>query len=263
VGPTGVGKTELAKAIAEFLFGDESAFIRFDMSEYNHEHSDQRLVGAPPGYVGFEQGGQLTNAVRQRPFCVLLFDEIEKAHGRVLDKFLQILEDGRLTDGRGETTYFSECVIIFTSNIGASEMPQTGDLEGIRGHFIRAVEDHFVRKLGRPELLNRLGDNIVVFNPITDDGFRHRILVKKIEPLETYLRERFGVGLRFGQDVQQHFLRGARSDQGGRGVLNALERDMVNPLSRFLFARRHQVRRGRFLNVSLTAGQLAFELQEA
>ena len=108
VGPTGVGKTELAKTLAEFLFGDEEAFIRFDMSEFNHEHSDQRLVGAPPGYVGYDEGGQLTNAIRKRPFCVLLFDEIEKAHLRILDKFLQILEDGRLTDGRGQTVSFSE-----------------------------------------------------------------------------------------------------------------------------------------------------------
>ena len=147
VGPTGVGKTELAKACAEFLFGDESACIRFDMSEFNHEHSDQRLVGAPPGYVGFEDGGQLTNAVRERPFSVLLFDEIEKAHGRVLDKFLQILEDGRLTDGRGETAWFSESVIIFTSNIGAADAPQ-GEASRAQyaRHFRSAVEQHFVHK---------------------------------------------------------------------------------------------------------------------
>ena len=121
-GPTGVGKTELAKATAEFLFRDENTCIRFDMSEYMHEHSDQRLIGAPPGYVGFEDGGQLTNAVMSKPFCVLLFDEIEKAHPRILDIFLQVLEDGRLTDGRGQTTSFSETVIIFTSNLGSSEV---------------------------------------------------------------------------------------------------------------------------------------------
>ena len=118
VGPTGVGKTELAKALANFLFGSDDAMIRFDMSEYSQEHAGERLVGAPPGYIGFEKGGQLVNAVREKPFSVLLFDEIEKAHGRVLDKFLQILEDGRLTDGRGITAYFSDTVIIFTSNIG-------------------------------------------------------------------------------------------------------------------------------------------------
>lgn len=118
VGPTGVGKTELAKALANFLFGSDDAMIRFDMSEYSQEHAGERLVGAPPGYVGFERGGQLVNAVREKPFSVILFDEIEKAHGRILDKFLQILDDGRLTDGRGITAYFADTVIIFTSNIG-------------------------------------------------------------------------------------------------------------------------------------------------
>ncbi len=126
-GPTGVGKTELARALAELLFGDDEACIRFDMSEYAQEHSDQRLFGAPPGYVGHEQGGQLTNQVRESPFSVLLFDEIEKAHPRLMDKFLQILEDGRLTDGKGETVHFSEAVIIFTSNIGAYVDVPAGD----------------------------------------------------------------------------------------------------------------------------------------
>lgn len=117
-GPTGVGKTELAKALADLLFGDKEACLRFDMSEYSQPHHDQRLMGAPPGYVGYEQGGQLTNRVRRSPFSVLLFDEIDKAHPSILDKFLQILDDGRMTDGRGETVYFSEAVIIFTSNLG-------------------------------------------------------------------------------------------------------------------------------------------------
>lgn len=126
-GPTGVGKTELAKALAELLFGTDDACIRFDMSEYAQEQSDQRLLGAPPGYIGYEEGGQLTGKVKENPFSVLLFDEIEKAHPRILDKFLQILEDGRMTDGKGETVYFSESVIIFTSNIGAyKEVPEGG-----------------------------------------------------------------------------------------------------------------------------------------
>jgi hypothetical protein len=263
VGPTGVGKTELAKACAEFLFGDESACIRFDMSEYNHEHSDQRLVGAPPGYVGFEEGGQLTNAVRERPFSVLLFDEIEKAHGRVLDKFLQILEDGRLTDGRGETTHFSECVIIFTSNIGSADMPNTKDPGEITGHFVRAVEDHFISKLGRPELLNRLGDNVVVFQPITDDGFRRTILEKKIAPLHTYLQERFGAVLRLAPELEDRYLRSARSEHGGRGLINALERDLLNPLARFLFERKHQLCRGRAVSAVPNGDGVVFEIQEA
>jgi energy-coupling factor transporter ATP-binding protein EcfA2 len=186
VGPTGVGKTELAKACAEFLFGDEAACIRFDMSEYNHEHSDQRLVGAPPGYVGFEDGGQLTNAVASRPFSVLLFDEVEKAHPRVLDKFLQILEDGRLTDGRGETSWFSETVIIFTSNIGAANTPKDAKVGEYERHFRAAVEVDFVERLKRPELLNRLGDNIVVFQPVTERANRLGILMRKLEPLKAH-----------------------------------------------------------------------------
>lgn len=126
-GPTGVGKTEMARSLAELLFGDENACIRFDMSEYAQEHSDQRLLGAPPGYIGYEEGGQLTNKIKETPFAVLLFDEIEKAHPKIMDKFLQILEDGRMTDGKGETVYFSEAVIIFTSNIGAYTDVPLGD----------------------------------------------------------------------------------------------------------------------------------------
>jgi DNA polymerase III delta prime subunit len=263
VGPTGVGKTELAKACAEFLFGDESACIRFDMSEYNHEHSDQRLVGAPPGYVGFEEGGQLTNAVRARPFSVLLFDEIEKAHGRVLDKFLQILEDGRLTDGRGETAWFSETVIIFTSNIGAADAPKDGKGGSeYERHFRTAVERHFVEKLERPELLNRLGDNIVVFQPIQDDAMRRGILGKKLQPLTEHLRERWGVGLDIGDDVVAQLVHLARADHGGRGLLNAVERELLNPLARFLFEHHAKLRRGRTVVVHFDGNLVEFELRD-
>jgi len=261
VGPTGVGKTELAKACAEFLFGDESACIRFDMSEYNHEHSDQRLVGAPPGYVGFEEGGQLTNAVTRRPFSVLLFDEVEKAHGRVLDKFLQILEDGRLTDGRGETAWFSETVIIFTSNLGASNAPTADTAPAARElHFRREVERHFVSELKRPELLNRLGDNIVVFHPIADDGMKRSILQRKLEPLRDHLRERWGVELRLEPGAEDLLVNAARVDHGGRGLLNAMERELMNPLAHFLFERHHQLRKGLRVKVSTAARGLDFEL---
>lgn len=263
VGPTGVGKTELAKACAAFLFGDESACIRFDMSEYNHEHSDQRLVGAPPGYVGFEEGGQLTNAVTRRPFSVLLFDEIEKAHGRVLDKFLQILEDGRLTDGRGETAWFSETVIIFTSNIGAAAAPPPdADPAAREAHFRKAVEHHFVQELKRPELLNRLGDNIVVFQPINGLEIRRAILHRKLEPLREHLRERWGVQLRLQEGVDEWLTQVARTDHGGRGLLNTVERELMNPLARFLFERRKQLRKGRVIEVSREGKVLGFDLTE-
>ncbi len=260
VGPTGVGKTELAKACAEFLFGDESACIRFDMSEYNHEHSDQRLVGAPPGYVGFEAGGQLTNAVAARPFCVLLFDEIEKAHGRVLDKFLQILEDGRLTDGRGETAWFNEAVIIFTSNIGAKDAPND---ESYETHFRREVEQHFIHTLGRPELLNRLGDNIVVFQSIADPEQRRAILGRKLDPLKDHLRERWGIKFHIEEPVLTHLLAAARLEHGGRGLLNAVERALMNPLARFLFTRHAKLRSGRVVTAQLDGDEIDFSLDDA
>ena len=187
-GPTGVGKTETAKALAESIFGDENACIRFDMSEYRLEQSDQKLFGAPPGYVGYEGGGQLTNAVKTRPFSVILFDEIEKASPTILDKFLQILEDGRMTDNQGNTVYFGETIIIFTSNIGLTketadpndpfgarrrvptitiEDPKAEDSPDFRSRVTEQLTEgvkSYFNDIGRPELLNRLGDdNIVVF----------------------------------------------------------------------------------------------------
>lgn len=237
VGPTGVGKTELAKSLAEFVFGDENACIRFDMSEYNHEHSDQRLVGAPPGYVGYEAGGQLTNAVKEKPFCVLLFDEIEKAHGKILDKFLQILEDGRLTDGKGETVYFSETIIIFTSNIGASKIQPNSSPVETRKQFISEVKKHFVDTLGRPELLNRIGDNIVAFNFIDDPSVFTQIARIKFQTVRNFVKERYKAELVF-QDEENAFLaiaEKAGNANGGRGLLNIMESTIINPLAEFIF----------------------------
>ncbi|MBW8481484.1 AAA family ATPase [Actinomadura parmotrematis] len=255
-GPTGTGKTELAKAVTELVFGDESAYLRFDMSEFSAEGSGDRLIGAPPGYVGHEAGGELTNAVREDPFRVILFDEIEKAHPRILDKFLQILEDGRLTDGRGNTVHFSESILIFTSNLGMS-VPAAPALTAGAGGGPRirnvhpgmpypeveasiksAVADHFTDVLNRPELLNRFGDNIVVFDFIGADAAdkifdlqfanicrrvaeEHRlVLTVRGEPLQA-LRESCTAEL----------------DKGGRGIGMALESAFVNPLARALFDR--------------------------
>ena len=238
VGPTGVGKTELAKSLAQFLFGDEDACIRFDMSEFNHEHSDQRLVGAPPGYVGYEEGGQLTNAVKKRPFSVLLFDEIEKAHVRILDKFLQILEDGRLTDGKGETVYFSETVIIFTSNIGASEIKLNTDETIVRLEFMEKVREHFVSVAKRPELLNRIGDNIVPFNFITGDDFLVSIAKAKLQPLRERLKEKYRISDLSFDDEEKALISLAKCvdrQMGGRGVLNEIVKRIIDPLADFLF----------------------------
>ena len=238
VGPTGVGKTELAKSIAEFIFGDENACIRFDMSEYNHEHSDQRLVGAPPGYVGYEAGGQLTNAIREKPFCVLLFDEIEKAHKKILDKFLQILEDGRLTDGKGETVYFSEAIIIFTSNIGANADYDNMNPAQIRRKFIESVKSHFLNELERPELLNRIGeDNILAFNFIDNAEIFSQIARSKFQRIIDFVKERYQADIVFKDEMDVFLTISMRTNMknGGRGMLNEIEKQIVNPLSQLIF----------------------------
>ena len=245
-GPTGTGKTETAKTLAEALFGDERCCIRFDMSEYRQSHSDQRLLGAPPGYVGYEAGGQLTNAVRSNPFSILLFDEIEKAHPSILDKFLQILEDGRMTDGQGNTVYFTETVIIFTSNLGfrrgetgegSAVGPET-DYPTLRRAVHRAIEDYFKLELGRPELLNRIGENIIVFDYIRPDTAA-AILDAQVEKIALRLSGDRGVGLTLAPEARETLLRAARMNlaNGGRGVGNMVESLLINPLSRFLFDR--------------------------
>ena len=246
-GPTGTGKTETAKTLAEALFGDERCCIRFDMSEYRQSHSDQRLLGAPPGYVGYEAGGQLTNAVRENPFSILLFDEIEKAHPSILDKFLQILEDGRMTDGQGNTVYFTETVIIFTSNLGfrggeAGEGPAVGpetDYPTLRRIVTGAIEDYFKLELGRPELLNRIGENIIVFDYIRPDTAA-AILDAQVEKIALRLSEDRGVGLTLAPEARETLLRAALMNlaNGGRGVGNMVESMLINPLARFLFDER-------------------------
>jgi ATP-dependent Clp protease ATP-binding subunit ClpB len=166
LGPTGVGKTELARSLAELLFDDERAMVRIDMSEYMEKHSVARLIGAPPGYVGYEEGGQLTEIVRRRPYCVILLDEIEKAHADVFNVLLQLLDDGRLTDGQGRTVDFRNTVVIMTSNIG-SEIFQQGEESGSHREYIMdRLRQHF-----RPEFLNRV-DEVVIFEPLKREQIR-------------------------------------------------------------------------------------------
>jgi ATP-dependent Clp protease ATP-binding subunit ClpB len=246
-GPTGVGKTELAKQIAVMLFGDSNACLRFDMSEFKAEHSADRLVGAPPGYVGFEAGGELTGAVRRRPFQVVLFDEIEKSHPKVLDKFLQILEDGRLTDGQGVTTHFSECVLIFTSNLGIIvEDPETRrpkmtvqpgmPYPELESTVKNAIREHFTMTLGRPELLNRLGDNIVVFDFI-DAETAAGIFSAQLENISAAVKTAAGITLEISDSARRTLgeVCVADPENGGRGIGNLLESNLINPLSRALF----------------------------
>ena len=156
----------------------------------------------------------------------------------------------------------STCVIIFTSNIGASDMPKTDDREQIHKHFLAAVENHFVRELNRPELLNRLGDNVVVFDKITDGSFRKAILTRKLKPLSAYLNGRFGVEINLSEEVEDRFLEDTKPEHGGRGILNIMERHLINPLARFLFHRRHQLRSGRIVRVTWEAQAPVFELLE-
>ena len=166
LGPTGVGKTELARALAEFLFDDESAMVRLDMSEYMEKHTVARLIGAPPGYVGYDEGGQLTEAVRRRPYTVILLDEIEKAHPDVFNVLLQILEDGRLTDGHGRTVDFKNTVVIMTSNVGSQYLVQLAESDPAAG---REAALEALRATFRPEFLNRV-DEIIVFHSLSARG---------------------------------------------------------------------------------------------
>ena len=245
-GPTGTGKTETAKTLSEILFGDENCCIRFDMSEYGQSHSDQKLLGAPPGYVGYEAGGQLTNTVRKNPFSILLFDEIEKAHPSILDKFLQILEDGRMTDGQGNTVYFSETVIIFTSNLGIYTIDSSGERKAnvssdmkygeVRDRVRTAIEEYFKLELGRPEILNRIGENIVVFDFIRED-VAEQILNAQVEKIVFNLSSEKRINLTIDQEAREQLLKAALSNlsNGGRGIGNIVESMLINPLSRYMF----------------------------
>ena len=245
-GATGVGKTELAKALTQLIFGDERAYIRFDMSEFADEHTGARLLGAPPGYIGFDAGGELTDAVRARPFSLILFDEIEKAHPRILDKFLQILEDGRLTDGRGETAYFSEAIIVFTSNLGIYIEDASGQrvqnvkpgepYEIVEARVRGAIADHFKYQLSRPEILNRIGDNIVVFNFIAAEVAK-LIFDGMLKNVIRRVQEEHRLLLEVPPGQREKLLEQCTRDlaNGGRGVGNALESMFINPLARALF----------------------------
>ncbi|UTR12095.1 AAA family ATPase [Evansella sp. LMS18] len=248
-GPTGTGKTELAKTLSSLLFADEKACIRFDMSEYQQSHSDQKLLGAPPGYVGYEAGGQLTNAVKEKPFSILLFDEIEKAHPSILDKFLQILEDGRMTDGQGETVHFSESIIIFTSNLGIYKKDQFNQrtlnvsydmgYSEIQEKVIEAIKEYFTIELGRPEILNRFGNNFVVFDFIREEVAKS-IFHSQIDKITDALSENRSMQIEIDDSVLEFIEQKALSnlENGGRGIGNIIEKYFINPLSRFLFDRK-------------------------
>jgi ATP-dependent Clp protease ATP-binding subunit ClpB len=231
LGPTGVGKTELARALAEFLFDDENAMVRIDMSEYMEKHSVSRLVGAPPGYVGYDEGGQLTEAVRRRPYSVLLFDEIEKAHADVFNILLQLLDDGRLTDGHGRTVDFKNCIVIMTSNI-ASQV-----ILSYKGQNYERMKEQaldILRQSFRPEFLNRV-DEIVVFHPLTREELR-QIVEIQLTRLRTRLEER-KVDIQLTDAARDYFAEhGYDPVYGARPLRRLIQRELETALARKLLS---------------------------
>ncbi len=239
LGPTGVGKTELARALAEFLFDDEQAMIRIDMSEYMEKHSVSRLVGAPPGYVGYEEAGQLTEAIRRRPFAVVLFDEIEKAHGDVFNALLQVLDDGRMTDGQGRTVDFKNAVIIMTSNVGTELIFQDSNVDQNR---VRSMVNQELRARFRPEFLNRI-DEILIFQPLERDHILSIVDIQ-LEGIAERLKER-----RISLEVSAEARRALAEEGydpvfGARPLRRTIQRRVLDPLA-------VQLLEGQFLDGSL------------
>jgi ATP-dependent Clp protease ATP-binding subunit ClpB len=223
LGPTGVGKTELARTLADFLFDDERAMVRIDMSEYMEKHSVSRLVGAPPGYVGYDEGGQLTEAVRRRPYAVVLLDEVEKAHPDVFNVLLQLMDDGRLTDGQGRTVDFTNVVLIMTSNLGSQALFGGGDETAV----MAAVRNHF-----KPEFLNRI-DEIVVFHRL-DESHIERIVQIQVEQLRRRLADR-SLGLEISEAALVHLAKiGYDPDFGARPLKRVLQKEVADPIALWL-----------------------------
>jgi ATP-dependent Clp protease ATP-binding subunit ClpB len=255
LGPTGVGKTETARALAEFLFDDGQALVRIDMSEYQEKHTVSRLIGAPPGYVGYEEAGQLTEAVRRRPYSVVLFDEVEKAHPEVLNVLLQLLDDGRLTDAQGRTVDFRNTIVIMTSNLGSQWITEPGlSWDEIRERVSDAVRAHF-----RPELLNRI-DEVVIFRPLG------KAEIKKIVDIQLgSLRERLAerkITLELTEEAKELVAReGFDPVYGARPLRRAIQKEIVQPLAmRLLRAEFHD---GDHIRVDARDGELVFERTSA
>jgi ATP-dependent Clp protease ATP-binding subunit ClpB len=262
LGPTGVGKTELARALAEFLFDDEHAMIRIDMSEYQEKHTVARLIGAPPGYVGYEEGGQLTEAVRRRPYSVVLFDEIEKAHHDVFNVMLQVLDDGRLTDGQGRTVNFKNTIVIMTSNVGSQRILD------YRGHFggegyerMKNAVLEEMRHLFRPEFLNRV-DEIIVFHSLSEEDLK-QIVEIQLGHLRARLAER-RIALELTDAALANLVRtGYDPHYGARPLKRAIQKKIETPLARLLL--KGAVRDGQTVRVDAEdqTDSLAFHAEAA
>jgi ATP-dependent Clp protease ATP-binding subunit ClpB len=253
LGPTGVGKTELCKALAEFLFDTEEAMVRIDMSEFMEKHSVARLIGAPPGYVGYEEGGYLTEAIRRRPYAVLLLDEVEKAHQDVFNVLLQVLDDGRLTDGQGRTVDFRNTVIIMTSNLGSQviqELAGEGNYQRMKNAVMESVQQHF-----RPEFINRV-DDIVVFHPLGIEQIR-AIVEIQIDYLRRRLLER-DMELEL-DDKARDLIGEAGFDPvyGARPLRRAIQQQIENPLAQRIL--RNELVPGDRVRVSVRGSELVFD----
>jgi ATP-dependent Clp protease ATP-binding subunit ClpB len=256
LGPTGVGKTELARALAEFLFDDEDAMVRIDMSEYMERHAVARLIGAPPGYVGYEEGGQLTEAVRRRPYAVILLDEIEKAHSEVFNVLLQVLDDGRLTDGQGRTVNFTNTVLIMTSNVGSQYITTEEDESRMRDMVMNALRERF-----RPEFLNRV-DEVVIFHRLKPDDLR-AIVDVQLQRLERVLAGR-GLSIDLADAARDYLAEhGYDPVYGARPLKRVIQSELMNPLAMQLLE--GSLKEGDHVVVDVTedGGSLVFRSAEA
>ncbi|MFZ4813870.1 MAG: ATP-dependent Clp protease ATP-binding subunit [Phototrophicaceae bacterium] len=263
LGSSGVGKTELAKALAEFLFDDEDALIRIDMSEYREQHTASRLFGAPPGYVGYEEGGQLTEAIRRRPYRVVLFDEIEKAHPEIWNTLLQVLEDGRLTDGQGRVVDFRNTIIIMTSNLGTEFARRGGALGFIQSGDAEAIADHqkiekAMRETFRPEFLNRI-DEVIIFEPLSREDVELMVDMQ-IRLVAQRLREAANITIHLTEPARYWLARKGYDVQfGARPLRRTIQRYVENPLSTRLLS--GQFQRGDLIVIDEVAEELVFERQ--
>lgn len=269
LGPTGVGKTELCKALAEAMFGDENAMLRLDMSEYMEKHTVSKLIGSPPGYVGFEEGGQLTEKVRRKPYSVVLFDEIEKAHPDVFNMLLQILEDGRLTDSQGRTVDFKNTIIIMTSNVGARLITEKQSSLGFNSENENAEESEKkdikelvtgeLRKVFRPEFLNRV-DDIIVFNKLNKDEIK-QIAVKMLKTLENRL-DKMNIKISFTDNAISEIAdKGFDENYGARPLRRAIQNEIEDPLSEQMLE--GKVKDGAVVTCDFSDGQVTFTTANA
>ncbi|MFH1026247.1 MAG: ATP-dependent chaperone ClpB [Nitrospirota bacterium] len=262
LGPTGVGKTELARALAEFLFDDENAMIRIDMSEYQERHTVSRLIGAPPGYVGYEEGGQLTEAVRRKPYSVILFDEVEKAHPEVFNLLLQLLDDGRLTDSHGRTVNFRNAVVIMTSNIGSVHIHEMLEERAKRPDAYWVINNQELKEkimedlkaFFRPEFLNRV-DEIIIFNPLTKELLK-QIVEIQVNRMKRYIKEK-NVDIKLTDSAKEYFAEiGFDPIYGARPLKRSLQREILNPLAMKILDR--TFREGDTVEVDYDGNKIAF-----